>query len=131
MSTVESWKVVMKSIVVTVSAAGLVAVGCVASANAAPAPAAFTVCTACHTTSADGADSVGPNLRGVVGRKAGSRPSYAYSAALKASGIVWTPDQLDQWLAGPPKAVPGVRMVQTTASPADRKAIVDYLSTLK
>jgi cytochrome c len=124
----------MKSIVFSVGmgiAAALLAIGNAAGADAAPAPAAFTVCTACHKISADGASSVGPNLRGVVGRRAGSLPGYAYSAALKGSGIIWTPDQLDRWLTGPAKMIPQVKMLQTVPNPADRQAIIEYLSTLK
>jgi cytochrome c len=124
----------MKNVVVSAGAriaVGLTAVGCTTDARAAMVPAAFTVCTACHSITADGENSVGPNLRGVVGRKAGSQPNYDYSAALKASGIIWKPDKLEQWLSGPSKTVPGVRMAQVVSSPADRKAIVDYLSTLK
>jgi cytochrome c len=124
----------MKTSIVPVGAAiaaGIASVGYAPRVQAAPAPAAFMVCTACHVTSADGANSVGPNLRGVVGRKAASEPNYPYSAALKASGIVWTPDKLDQWLAGPPKLIPGVKMVQTIVNPADRKTIVEYLSSVK
>ena len=109
----------------------IVAIGCASIAKAAPAPAAFTVCTVCHKISADGANAVGPNLRGVVGRKAGHQPGYAYSVALKNSAFAWTPDKLDQWLAGPSKMLPGVKMAQTVASPSDRKAIIDYLNSLK
>ena len=32
----------------------------------------------------------GPQLNGLPGLKAGTQPGYAYSAALKASGLVWT-----------------------------------------
>nr|WP_087575063.1 c-type cytochrome [Sphingomonas sp. CDS-1] len=102
-----------------------------AQANAASLPPAFAVCTACHKVSADGANSVGPNLKGVVGRKAGAQPKYAYSGALKNTTIVWTVDKLDQWLAGPAKMVPGTKMFQSVPSPANRKAIIDYLATLK
>ena len=124
----------MKRFVVSAAvpiAAALVAAGHATPVSAAPAPTAFTVCTACHKVSADDAISVGPNLRGVVGRKAGSQSNYSYSAALKASGIAWTPDKLDQWLSGPSKMIPGTRMVQSTPNSADRKNIVEYLSTMK
>ncbi len=115
----------------TAIGATLLALGAADTADAASAPPAFTVCTACHMTTPDHATSVGPNLRGVVGRRAGSQSGYAYSPALKSAGIIWTPDKIEQWLAGPSKMIPGVRMVQTIPSLADRKIIVAYLATLK
>ena len=120
----------MKELVITtVIAFGILADA--ADANAASAPPAFAVCAACHKVSADGANSVGPNLKGIMGRKAGAQPKYAYSAALKKTTIVWTGDKLDQWLAGPAKMVPGTKMFQSVPSQANRKAIIDYLATLK
>jgi cytochrome c len=86
-------------------------------------------CGACHST-APGETRVGPSLAGVVGRKAGSVPGYAYSAALKASGLVWTTANLDRWLTGSNALVPGTRMAYAQADPAGRAAIIDYLTTL-
>ena len=42
-------------------------------------------CAICHTLEA-GKNKIGPSLAGVVGRKAGSVPGFAYSAANKNSG---------------------------------------------
>lgn len=95
------------------------------------APPAFNGCLACHKVSADGAISVGPNLRGIVGRKAAAQVKYAYSPALKKAGFVWTRENLDRWLAGPQKMVPGTKMVQSVPNAANRKAVIDYLVTLK
>ncbi len=88
----------------------------------------YAVCMGCH--SIDDND-VGPRHRGVVGRPAGSVPGYAYSAALKASHIVWTPVNLDRWLQGPQKLVPGAKMFVTVAKPADRADLIAYLATQK
>lgn len=74
---------------------------------------------------------MGPSLFGIVGSKAGDLPGYAFSPALKASGIVWDRAALDTWLQGPMKMVPGARMVITVPDAAKRKAIIDYLETLK
>ena len=105
------------------------AVAVAAAAPAAP-PAAFNTCRSCHSTE-PGKNMVGPSLAGIVGSKAGDVPGYPFSPALKASGIVWTPEKLDQWLQGPMKMVPGTKMVIAVSDPAARKAIVDYLKTLK
>jgi hypothetical protein len=52
----------------------------------------------CHSLDED---DVGPRHRGVVGRVAGTVPSYAYSSALKNSHIVWDRETLDRWLTNP------------------------------
>jgi cytochrome c len=87
-------------------------------------------CGACHSAKA-GETRVGPSLAGVVGRKAGSVAGYQYSAALKKSGISWDAASLDKWLSGTTKDVPGTKMSFAQADAAKRKAIIDYLSTLK
>jgi cytochrome c len=69
----------------------------------------FEECHACHA--ADGAtNEVGPGLRGVFGRRAGERPDFRYSPALKRSGITWTPQTIDAYIADPQKFVPANRM---------------------
>ena len=101
-------------------------------ATAAAAPPAFATCKACHSVTKGGAPGVGPNLFGVVGTKAGTRPGYAYSSALKSSGLTWTPAKLDAYLAGPAKLVPGTKMaVPGNANAEAREAIIDYLASLK
>lgn len=102
-----------------------------AAATASAPPPAFATCKACHSVAQGGPAGVGPNLFGVVGTKAGARPGYAYSNALKGSGLTWTPAKLDAYLSGPAKLVPGTKMAVATANAEARKAIVDYLATLK
>jgi cytochrome c len=97
---------------------------------AATPPPAFAICSSCHAVQ-PGRQGVGPSLAGVVGRKAASLPGYAYSDALKASGIVWDAKTLDTWLAGPMKMVPGTKMVIALPDPNGRKAVIEYLQTLK
>lgn len=87
-------------------------------------------CGACHSTKA-GETRVGPSLAGVVGRKAGSVAGYQYSSALKASGLSWNAATLDKWLTNASQTVPGTKMPYAQADAAKRKALIDYLSTLK
>lgn len=92
---------------------------------------AFALCAGCHDTRADLGHRVGPNLNGVIGRRAGSAPGYAYSDAMKNSGIVWDAQTLDAFLASPQKQVPGTRMRNATSDPQRRQAAIEYLSTRK
>lgn len=94
------------------------------------APASFAICRACHAVEA-GRNGVGPTLAGIVGSKAGEVPGYAFSPALKSSGIVWDRASLDTWLKSPMKMVPGTKMVMAVPDAAKRKDIIDYLETLK
>jgi cytochrome c len=88
----------------------------------------YQTCMGCHSLDEN---DVGPRHRGVVGRKAGTVPGYAYSAALKRSGIVWTPDQLNRWLSGPQALVPGAKMYFSVANPRNRADIIAYLAQQK
>jgi cytochrome c len=86
-------------------------------------------CQACHTLGAGEPDRIGPNLHGVFGRTAGMRPGFAYSDALRRSGIVWTPATLERWMAAPDAFLPGTTMVFAGyADPADRRALLEYLT---
>lgn len=93
-------------------------------------PPAFAVCRSCHAIE-PGRGGSGPSLAGVWQRRAGTLPGYPYSAALKESGIVWDAKSLDTWLAAPMQMVPGTRMVYGIPDPQGRKAVIEYLRTLK
>jgi cytochrome c len=93
-------------------------------------PPAFVQCRSCHAVE-PGRNGLGPTLFGIVGRKAGEVPGYNSSPALARSGIVWDRASLDTWLAAPMEMVPGTRMVVGQPDPEKRKAIIDYLETLK
>ena len=93
--------------------------------------AAFAVCATCHAVEAGKASGIGPNLSGVVGRKAGALADFGYSAALKQSGLTWTETELDAFIANPSGKVPGTSMAAGAVSDAERrKAIVAYLASL-
>jgi cytochrome c len=96
-----------------------------------PAPPLFAVCQACHESTAKAGPSVGPNLFGVGGRKAGAAPDYDYSDAMKASTTVWTADTLTAFVTDPAKTIPGNKMDYPGNDAATSKALADYLMTLK
>ncbi|MEJ6009867.1 c-type cytochrome [Novosphingobium aquae] len=95
-----------------------------------PGEAAFNMrCKACHTVAPGGASTaLAPNLRGVVGRKAGASTYKNYSPALKAAPITWNAASLDKFLATPTKVVPGTRMVMAVSDANQRKAIIAWLT---
>ena len=68
-------------------------------------------CRACHTLDKDGASTVGPNLHGVFGRKAGTAPGFAFSEAMKTSGIVWDDKTMAEYNRDPKGKVAGTKMV--------------------
>ena len=89
-------------------------------------------CGVCHSVQKTGGPNQGPNLLGVVGRKAGSQPQFpGYSAALKASNIIWSTQSLDKFLLDPMAKVPGTLMPIQIADDKTRADVVAYLATLK
>lgn len=102
-----------------------------AVAAADPRPPAFVQCKVCHAVTA-GTNGVGPSLSGVVGRKAGTVPGFAYSDAMKGSGLTWDEATLDPYLTAPMKVVPGTKMTYAgQPDAAMRKEVIEYLKTLK
>ncbi|WP_044561968.1 cytochrome c family protein [Azospirillum sp. B4] len=92
----------------------------------------FQRCKACHSAEKDGADKLGPNLWGVVGRKSATKEGFNYSPAMKAAGKTWDAATLDVYLTNPKALVPGNRMAFPGIPAAqDRADVIAYLSSLK
>lgn len=73
----------------------------------------FKKCKACHEVGPDAKDKVGPNLNGIIGRKAAAVEGFAYSDALKAKageGLVWDEENLRKFLKKPSEMVQGTNM---------------------
>jgi cytochrome c len=83
-------------------------------------------CAMCHVATGGGQ---GPSLTGVFGRKAASLAGFHYTPALKASGVTWTAAELNRFLAGPGKAVPGTAMAVVIADPRQRADLIAYLES--
>lgn len=117
----------------TLMMSGLALICASAASAAAEDGAALFVknCQTCHVIAKDGGVRTGPPLWNVIGRKAGSIEGYSYSPGLKASGIVWSAETLDQWLTFPKKMVRDTIMVYRQNDPEIRKAIIDYIATQK
>jgi cytochrome c len=89
--------------------------------------ARFQECAACHKLDA-GANEVGPTLHGIFTRKAAELADFRYSPAMKRSGIVWTPETLDKYIADPQAAIPANRMPYAGMADArDRADLIAYL----
>ena len=89
-------------------------------------------CPACHGVTPEDSSKVGPNLIGVVGRKAGTTPSLlAPSENMKKYGVTWSAETLDEFLANPSAKVPGTAMAGILTDPQQRADVIAYLSTLK
>jgi cytochrome c len=87
--------------------------------------AVYSRCLACHALARD---RVGPRHCGLFGRRAGSVPGFEYSRAMRDSGLVWSEDTLDRFLADPPRAVPGTTMGYAGVKDAgERRDLIAYL----
>ncbi len=94
---------------------------------------AFAKCLACHAVGAGARHLNGPVLNGVAGKLVGSSAGFTYSEAFQtanASGLLWTDDNLDKYLADPMTFMPGSRMAWAVPDEAERRAIIKYLKTL-
>ena len=90
----------------------------------------FVQCRACHTLEANKAQRVGPTLAGLFGARAGTRPGYSSSKALRALDVTWDRESLDAFLANTETFAPGNRMAFTGVRNADKRAaLIRYLST--
>ncbi len=90
----------------------------------------FKKCASCHTITPGGANGIGPNLYGVMGRKQGSVAGFAYSAEVSKFGGTWDWTSLDHWIASPKKMAAGTKMSFAGLSkPEDRADLIVYLNS--
>ena len=116
----------MKRTLMLFAISGLFSAG-VAHADVKRGEKLFEECRACHAVER-GVNGVGPDLHGILGRRAGALEDFRYSPALKKSGITWSRQNLDAYVLDPQKAVPANRMPYAGMPEArDRADLLDYL----
>lgn len=81
------------------------------AADAEAGKAVFNKCKICHQIGDGAKNLIGPNLTGVIGRKAGTVDGFAYSDAMKNAGWVWDEAVFKEYIADPAKKLPGVKML--------------------
>jgi len=102
-----------------------------AEGDAARGQRVFQRCFSCHSVNPDERNLQGPNLAGVIGRRAGTLPQFEYSDAMIAAGragLVWSEETLDKYVQDPQAMVPATAMGPVRLSnPADRADLIAYL----
>ena len=85
-------------------------------------------CSQCHTIDDGGANKLGPNLHGIVGRNTGSVDGFNYSFANKSKNITWSEETLDEYLTNPKKYIPGTKMIFAgLKKKSERNELIAYL----
>jgi nitrite reductase (NO-forming) len=136
------WLVILAALIFAVGLASEVTVGQLLAQTASQAPAAslvavdgdveagakvFRKCQACHSLES-GQNRVGPSLFGIVDNAAGTVEGFNYSSAMQGSDVVWTPENLDAFLADPRGFMPGTKMIFAGLRAAeDRRDLIAYL----
>ena len=118
----------MRMFVLALGLAGLAITPAYAQ-DAAAGEKLFTQCRACHQIGPTAKNAVGPELNGVIGRKAGSVEGYTYSPANKNSGLTWDEATFREYIKDPKAKVPGTKMIFPGIK--DEKRIEDLLAYLK
>jgi cytochrome c len=127
-----------KSLSVAVWAAALVALSgsAFAAGDAAKGKEVFAKCGICHQVGPGAKTLIGPELNGIVGRKAASIADFAgYSAGMKKlgeSGFVWTEENIDKWITDPKAMIPDSMMALAFPGLPDateRANVIAYLKT--
>ena len=99
-----------------------------AAANMKRGQLMYILCRTCHDLEPNLPHKTGPNLNGIMGRKAGSIPGFKFSEPLSKSGVVWTPETMDAWIKQPMAMVPGNAMALAgLPNDADRAAIIAWM----
>jgi cytochrome c len=98
-------RVLLACLTLSLAAPGLQAAGPLAAGRA-----AFQRCANCHQVGPGARSNFGPQLNGILGRRAGAAPDFDYSPALRKAGFTWNEKNLAAFLRDPDEVVPGNKM---------------------
>jgi cytochrome c len=93
--------------------------------------AVFNQCRACHAVGETAKNQVGPQLNGIIGRKAASVDGFKYSEAMAGWGKdkAWDEKTFAEYIANPKGYIPGNKMVFVGIK--DEQKIKDLTAFLK
>jgi cytochrome c len=115
----------------TVAAICLFSAPAMAQGDAAAGEKAFGKCKICHQVGDSAKNQVGPQLNGVVGRKAGSVEGYSYSPAMKEAGekgTTWTEENIAKYIENPKEFIPKNKMAFVgLKNEKERADVIAYL----
>ncbi|MBV6322236.1 c-type cytochrome [Duganella violaceipulchra] len=100
-----------------------------AAGDARVGEALFKRCASCHQVGPYAQGGFGPQLNGIIGRRAASTKDYKYSEAMKKSGLVWDEKTLAAYLCAPHDVVPGTSMRFWGIK--DEQQVADLLSYMR
>ncbi|MDK2757298.1 MAG: cytochrome c family protein [Blastomonas fulva] len=101
-----------------------------ASADVAKGEKVFAKCSSCHSINSGGANGIGPNLYGVMGKPHASVAGFAYSDALKSKSGPWTFEEMNKWLTSPKAYADGTKMSFAGLGKAeDRANLMAWMNT--
>ena len=90
----------------------------------------FKKCSACHMINDGGKNMIGPNLWGVIGRKAGSIGDYKYSKAMIAYAKEWSFEEMNAYLIKPQAYIKGTKMAFAgLRKEKDRASVILYMNS--
>lgn len=124
-----------KALVAVAASLSLFAVASVAHAegDAAKGEKVWKKCKICHEIGEGAQNKVGPDLTGIIGHKAGAKEGFSYSQAMTergAQGLVWTEENLSEFLTKPKKYIPGTKMTFAGLKKDSQRAdVIAYLKT--
>jgi cytochrome c len=124
----------MRALLIAAAAVGVLGTDASRAADVAKGEAAFVrQCAICHTIDKGGENRLGPNLFGIVGRRAGTVQGFRYTNAFRTTATFeWTEGLLGPWIALPSVMVPGTAMgTFPGVSDRDKDDIVAYLAAQK
>ena len=100
-----------------------------ATADIAKGGEVFKKCASCHNAADGGANGIGPNLWGIIGKPIAKHAGFAYSDVLTAKGGNWDFAAMNEWLANPRKFASGTKMsFAGLAKPEDRANVIVWLN---